>query len=132
MRGGTARLAHSLAHALLHSRLPTGEHCSWDNGFPLRAPPHLLLHPSNALQHTTVLSLAGPTQRATQFSVAERPKTSHLIRRNPHMFQMYCLQWGIWLLHFRVIQKVPLKSAVWPGRGGCETPLGCVWDNYFT
>ena len=39
---------------------------------------------------------------------------------DPPMSLRYCLQYGLWIIHKRCIEHVPLKSAVW-----IREPLEC-------
>jgi len=38
---------------------------------------------------------------------------SCIIRRKPPSWLRYCLSWGLWIVHTRLIQTISLKVDVW-------------------
>jgi hypothetical protein len=60
------------------------------------------------------VSSGATTQRVTKVFLAHfGPNVGYLIRRNPPMSLRHCLPYGRGIIHFRIIQEIPLKSAVW-------------------
>jgi len=92
-RGTPVRQPHGIPHSGLPRNFPLLPTVNRGSTFALRRP-----HSRRLSRWAALFGIQG----AFHF----------LIRRNAPMSLQYCLTWGPWILHFRAIQELHLKSAV--------------------